>query len=237
MSHRNTRVIECLVCRQQRRRHNQECEMGQYFPIDRHEDFDRACYIFGLNNIIRLMQSVEKHQRHAAGNSILLEGRAWRLYPSSGLLGYQLELGSQVSSSLIELQNANRLLELCRNHANQDHDESNNPLLSLSLATPSSNPHLSNQLGSSASQMSSLAITPIEHMGGVETMEAYKINQIMSTRERGESSNTASNRNTTLQELQADDKGKQIVVEENESEATNEEEDSTPMEINAEPGE
>lgn len=52
-----------------------------------------------------------------------------------------------------------------------------------------------------------------------------------------EHSNTASNRNTTLQELQADDKGKQIVVEENESEATNEEEDSTPMEINAEPGE
>ncbi|CAI8608325.1 unnamed protein product [Vicia faba] len=112
----------CLVCRRLRRRCSDDCEIGQYFPSNRSDDFHSAVSLFGLTNLRRIMGSVEEHQRQTLANSILLEGKAWRLYPGRGLLGYELELDAQISSNLSEVETAERFLAYFKDQTNPNNE-------------------------------------------------------------------------------------------------------------------
>ncbi|KAJ1379146.1 Lateral organ boundary [Sesbania bispinosa] len=187
----------CPLCRRQRRRSGCDgnCEFGRYFPANRVEEFENAFRLFGVNNMLRILRTVEPQQRQAAADSIMIEGTAWRNNPPHGILGHELELRSQIRSSFRELQSVNQLLSFFRNQA-----------------TGGPNPNM--QMGNTsqpvgvATQLSTLAAgTPAG--GG---MDPIKPNRPETFLERGESSTVASKENVK-------EKGKEIVVEENESEA------------------
>lgn len=94
------------MCWHQRRRRNEDCEFSQYFLANKSTEFQNACRCIGLANLMRLVRSVEVDQRQATTNSILVEATAWKNNPC-GCLGYKLNLNSQISSSLRELEIAN----------------------------------------------------------------------------------------------------------------------------------
>lgn len=112
----------CLVCRRLRRRCPNDCEIGQYFPSNRSDDFHSALSLFGLTNLRKIMRSVEEHQRQTLANSILLEGKAWRLYPDRGLLGYKMELDAQISSTLNEVEIADKFLAYFKDQTNLNNE-------------------------------------------------------------------------------------------------------------------
>ncbi|KAE9590203.1 putative transcription factor AS2-LOB family [Lupinus albus] len=121
----------CPLCRRQNRRCNGDCVFGEYF-IKRSSDFENAYQIFGLNNMLKIMSAAEPHQREAAANSILDEGKIMRINPSSGCLGHELNIRAQELSYLRVQEVLNQVLEFCTQHLslvnpNQQVDKTSSP--------------------------------------------------------------------------------------------------------------
>ncbi|CAJ2662742.1 unnamed protein product [Trifolium pratense] len=122
MNQQNIDANKCLLCKRLRTtcNNNNNCEFGMYFPPHRNDDFKCALEVYGLTNIIRIMQSVEEDQRQATANSLLFEGFSWRFHPTNGLFGYKSFMDEQINSSLRELQILNNLLKFCKDHENSN---------------------------------------------------------------------------------------------------------------------
>jgi hypothetical protein len=127
MHQRNTRAITCLLCQHMRRRHDTDCEFGQYFSTSRHADFQCVIQILGLSRLMRIMRLIEPHQRQVVADSLLTEGEAWRSNSDRGFLEHQLVLGAQISTSLDEIEIARRLLAFCIDNANSNNAPSSMP--------------------------------------------------------------------------------------------------------------
>ena len=111
--HRN---VACVLCRYQHRRHDGSCEFGQYFASNRSIEFENACKLFGLANLLRLMRSAEASERQVMADSILIEGNMWSNDPIHGALGHVLTLNNQIQSIQRELQIVNTMLAQCPLH-------------------------------------------------------------------------------------------------------------------------
>ncbi|CAL0321611.1 unnamed protein product [Lupinus luteus] len=108
----------CPLCRRQNRRCTGDCEFGKYFN-KRASDFENAYQIFGLNNMLKIMRAAEPHQREAAANSILDEGKIMRNNPASGCLGHELNIRAEEVSYLRVQEVLNQVLEFCRQNLSQ----------------------------------------------------------------------------------------------------------------------
>ncbi|KAL2322268.1 hypothetical protein Fmac_026647 [Flemingia macrophylla] len=106
--------------RHQHRRHDDEsCEFGRFFPANKFVDFERACQLFGLANMLRLLRCVEPAERQAAADSIMREAVMWQNEPIDGVYGKVLRLTSQIKSSENELERVNALLSYHRDRARE----------------------------------------------------------------------------------------------------------------------
>ncbi|XP_061362838.1 LOB domain-containing protein 22-like [Gastrolobium bilobum] len=189
----------CLLCRRQRRRcDGRNCEFGQYFPGHMPDEFENAYRLFGLNNLLNIMRSVEPHQRQAAADSILAEGTSWRNDPVHGSLGYELNLRSQIISSLRELEAVNQLLAFFRDQATK----ANPPTMQIPPHTHRIS--LPNQPQTAG------------HVAGIDRVQPYKRESFHSSHEKGESSSTVASKEKMIveeKESEAHDKGKRIIVD------------------------
>ena len=86
----------CASCKHQRKKCDQNCELAPYFPASRYREFQNAHRLFGVSNILKVLNSVEPSQRQAAAESILMEGNARRNDPVNGCLGLIRDLKAQV---------------------------------------------------------------------------------------------------------------------------------------------
>ena len=127
MDERNRRAIICLLCRHMRRRHDADCEFGQYFSANKNVGFQSVIQVLGLNRLVWIMRLVEPLQRQVVANSLLTEGEAWRINSDRSFLGHQLEVGAQLNTSLDELEIARRLLAFCSDNANSNNAHSSMP--------------------------------------------------------------------------------------------------------------
>ncbi|XP_027356811.1 LOB domain-containing protein 25-like [Abrus precatorius] len=194
MNDENRGNYPCLICKQHRRRHDHSCIFGQYFPINRTVDFENASMLFGLSNLLRIMQDVDPQDRQHAADSILREGTTWINDIHHGPLGYVLNLRSQIQSCERQLENVNRLLAYCRDQANSTVQMGISPFAGSSAFHL---PQQNTQLGDSSIQFPNL--------GGTEFFS--------SSHEKGESSTIASKEKEDVdeeKESMVDDKGKNI---------------------------
>lgn len=105
----------CASCRHQRKRCDETCELAPYFPAKRYREFQNAHRVFGVSNIVKIMNAViEPHQRQAAADSILMEGNARRNDPVHGCLGIVRNLKSQIEFYEKQLEIANQQLAFFR---------------------------------------------------------------------------------------------------------------------------
>lgn len=118
MSQGNRNYFSCPICRNQRRRHDDNCEFGQYF-LGRSTDFESACRLFGFANLVRLMRSVEPSERQATADSILMEANIWDRDPINGAYGHVFNLVSQIQSFESELETINNWLAHIRDQQRQ----------------------------------------------------------------------------------------------------------------------
>lgn len=156
----------CILCKRRRITCHGNCEFGQYFPANRYEEFDNACSHFGLSNILRNLQAVRPHERQATAESLLIEGTMWTNDPVRGGLGVVLDLESQISSSLIELDTLKKLLKFYRDQASSSN-------LKTSTTSPIP-PQINTIVASSSTQIPNLAET-VRHIFIIAII-FYKIN-------------------------------------------------------------
>lgn len=104
----------CSSCKHQRKKCDQNCELAPYFPASRYHEFQNAHRIFGVSNILKIMNAVEPSQRQATAESILMEGNARRNDPVNGCLGIISNLKSQVEFYEKQLNIVNQHLAIYR---------------------------------------------------------------------------------------------------------------------------
>ncbi|RDX64674.1 LOB domain-containing protein 28, partial [Mucuna pruriens] len=179
MNEENIDYHACPLCRHQRRRHDDSCVFGQYFPYNRSIDFERACRLFGLGNLLRLMRFVEPSERQVIANSILREANMWANDPFHGAFGHVFNLISEIQSFERELEIVNKMLAYCQDQARQENQSSQIDIYPLVISSSSNIPQQNTQLGGSGTQIPSL--------GGADIHVNYF--------EKGESSTLASKEN------------------------------------------
>lgn len=117
----------CSLCRHEGNICHEECEYRQIFPGDRYQEFENAKRLFGVKNMVEIIQSVGAHERKAAADSMFLEANAWRNHPVHGPLGFASDLISQIQSLFNQLQAAKQQLEIFRHHQHLPLSPSSSP--------------------------------------------------------------------------------------------------------------
>ncbi|KAG5001062.1 hypothetical protein AAZX31_08G231300 [Glycine max] len=153
MSQGNRNYFSCPICRNQRRRHDDNCEFGQYF-LGRSTDFESACRLFGFANLVRLMRSVEPSERQATADSILMEANIWDRDPINGAYGHVFNLVSQIQSFESELETINNWLAHIRDQQRQPSSFSPN-IPNQSIQDEGSNTPIPSLIGADISTRSS----------------------------------------------------------------------------------
>ncbi|KAI9084329.1 hypothetical protein K1719_033671 [Acacia pycnantha] len=121
----------CSLCRHKGSVCKEECEYRQIFPGNRYQEFEKVKWLFGLKNMLTIIQSVEANQRQVAADSMFMEANAWRNHPVEGALGFASDLISQIHSLFNQLQAAKQQLEIFK----LQHDDNNNGLQTVPISS------------------------------------------------------------------------------------------------------
>ncbi|KAJ0090073.1 hypothetical protein Patl1_13479 [Pistacia atlantica] len=109
----------CAACKHQRKKCDGSCELAPYFPASRYGEFQHAQKLFGISNIQKIINSVEPNQRHAAAESILMEGNIRHNDPVHGCVGVVCKLQSQIDLYQSQLNALNQQLNFFREREKQ----------------------------------------------------------------------------------------------------------------------
>ncbi|CAN1266004.1 LOB domain-containing protein 27 [Linum perenne] len=142
----------CAACKYQRRKCTSECQLAPYFPANRPEMFRNAHKLFGVRNIVKILEKLDANQRQEAMHSIIWEANIRHLFPVDGCVGYIFRLQRQIHQAQMELDAIHAQLQMYRHqhqHQHQNHNpfsgevEDNNDMvpsqLELGMAPPAGN--------------------------------------------------------------------------------------------------
>ncbi|XP_040380865.1 LOB domain-containing protein 3-like [Oryza brachyantha] len=104
----------CAACKHQRRRCTPGCKLAPYFPAHQPDRFKNAHRVFGIKNILRLMETAGEERRNDAIKSVVYESDAWAVDGVRGAAGIVANLFRELRGLEAELAELNRQLELRR---------------------------------------------------------------------------------------------------------------------------
>ncbi|CAL9168207.1 unnamed protein product [Musa hybrid cultivar] len=116
----------CAACKYQRRRCPSDCPLAAYFPADQPKQFQNCHRLFGVSNILKIINRLDPPQKAEAMKSIIYEANIRDRDPVHGCLGVICTLHLQIQHLQLELDTATAQLALYRHHHHQ----------SLQLASP-----------------------------------------------------------------------------------------------------
>ncbi|KAI4326661.1 hypothetical protein MLD38_031950 [Melastoma candidum] len=108
----------CAVCKFQRRKCKPDCPLAPYFPADQPRMFHNAHRLFGVRNILKILEALHPSQRPIAMRTIIDEANMRDWYPVHGCLGVIHNLRTQIQMLEDELQAVYMQLEIYR-HGSQ----------------------------------------------------------------------------------------------------------------------
>ncbi|KAJ1386901.1 Lateral organ boundary [Sesbania bispinosa] len=113
----------CAACKYQRRRCSKDCPLAPYFPADKPKTFSNAHRLFGVANIIRIMNQVAHDEKDEAMKSIIFESDIRAKYPQHGCYGVIMQYQDMICKAAEELQYVQSLLTLYKesNYQMQHH--------------------------------------------------------------------------------------------------------------------
>lgn len=106
----------CAACKYQRRKCNPGCPLAPYFLPNKSKQFLNAHRLFGLRNIVRILNHLDPSQKNEAMRSIMYEADMRQRYPVLGCVGAIQTLQFQVQQAQEELQLLNSYLDTYRRH-------------------------------------------------------------------------------------------------------------------------
>ncbi|CAL5185832.1 unnamed protein product [Lathyrus oleraceus] len=127
----------CASCKLQRRRCLKDCLLAPHFPADKPITFANAHRLYGVSNMVRILENIPEEMRQIAMRTIIYESNVRLMFPVHGCLGVIKECCDMISEAFKELCQVKELLHYCKvNHLQQLN------LSSLLPSTSSQNPNL-----------------------------------------------------------------------------------------------
>ncbi|KAI4337143.1 hypothetical protein L6164_015592 [Bauhinia variegata] len=106
----------CAPCRHQRRRCPSNCPLAPYFPADQEQDFLNAHKLFGVGNILKIIQACQNsEQKRMAAQTMKWEAnRRADVDPVYGSAGIVWDFCQKIQSCQLELHSLLHQLALYR---------------------------------------------------------------------------------------------------------------------------
>ncbi|XP_039039103.1 LOB domain-containing protein 6-like [Hibiscus syriacus] len=104
----------CAVCKYQRRKCTKNCLLAPFFPANRHKDFLNTRKLFGVRNIIKIIENLTFQQRVIAVKTIIYQSNMRVFDPVGGCYKYILDLHKQIYRYQAELNLVNQQLAICK---------------------------------------------------------------------------------------------------------------------------
>ncbi|KAI3970575.1 hypothetical protein MKX01_024222 [Papaver californicum] len=125
----------CAACKYQRRKCSNECPLKPYFPADQPKMFQNAHRLFGVSNILKIINPLPPNQKMEAMRSIIYQSNIRDKHRVHGCVAIIEQLSFQIQQANLELDAVNTQLAIYRQQYNQ-----------LSTAVPPSESSPSSQL-------------------------------------------------------------------------------------------
>ncbi|KAK4396913.1 LOB domain-containing protein 27 [Sesamum angolense] len=113
----------CAACKYQRKRCNESCVLGRYFPLDRAEDFENVQRLFGIQNAVKILNSVAENEREKTVESLILEARMRRENPVHGPVEVEMRLRAEMERVKKELDMVKKELKFFKGDDDHDHHQ------------------------------------------------------------------------------------------------------------------
>ncbi|KAK6147711.1 hypothetical protein DH2020_018623 [Rehmannia glutinosa] len=107
----------------QRRRCDQICFYARYFPSKRTEDFQNVHILLGINNTMKIINSVNEQDRDKIVETLILEARIRNENPVHGPLEVENRLRAEIGKTKKELEIVNKQLQFFRGNNESPSDE------------------------------------------------------------------------------------------------------------------
>ncbi|KAI3954022.1 hypothetical protein MKW98_017846 [Papaver atlanticum] len=135
----------CAVCKYQRRKCSNECPLKPYFPADQPKMFQNAHRLFGVSNILKIINPLPPNLKSEAMRSIIYQSNIRDKHRVHGCIAIIEQLNFQYQQARLELDAVNTQLAICRQQYNQlspavpPSESSPSSQLQLGMGGPSSN--------------------------------------------------------------------------------------------------
>ncbi|CAL9193763.1 unnamed protein product [Musa hybrid cultivar] len=106
----------CAACKYQRRRCAADCPLAAYFPADQPKQFLNCHRLFGVSNILKIINRLDPPEQAEAMKSIIYESNIRDRDPVHGCLGLICSLHLHIHHLEQELEATNSQLLLHRHH-------------------------------------------------------------------------------------------------------------------------
>ncbi|KAL8493485.1 hypothetical protein ACS0TY_024627 [Phlomoides rotata] len=101
----------CAACTHLRRRCDENCVLAPYFPIEKTEEFQIVRRTFGIQNITKIISSVDENERDKTVETLILEARIRLENPVHGCLAVERKLEAEIEKVTKELVEVNKQLQ------------------------------------------------------------------------------------------------------------------------------
>ncbi|KAK9116916.1 hypothetical protein Sjap_015863 [Stephania japonica] len=94
----------CAACKYQRRKCSADCPLAPYFPPDQSKLFHSVHRLFGVSNVLKVLNHVNEDERPSAMHSIIHHARVRRDSPVHGYCAVIRALEHRIAQALLDLQ-------------------------------------------------------------------------------------------------------------------------------------
>nr|XP_009758025.1 PREDICTED: LOB domain-containing protein 27-like [Nicotiana sylvestris]XP_016490202.1 PREDICTED: LOB domain-containing protein 27-like [Nicotiana tabacum] len=95
---------KCAACTHLRKKCDANCQLAPYFPSNRTEDFQNVYQLFGVSNIINMLNSVDDEQKGKMAESLILEAKIRKENPVYGCLAIERKMMLAIEEAEKELE-------------------------------------------------------------------------------------------------------------------------------------
>ncbi|KAI3762617.1 hypothetical protein L1987_53054 [Smallanthus sonchifolius] len=123
----------CAACKYQRKRCTPECPLAPHFRPEQTEIFKNAHKLFGVRNILRILEHVNPALKNEAMRSIIYQANMRDRSPVHGCLGVIYQLQYQIRHAEKELYAVLSQLDLYKQHHRHQQEITSSPMESQQL--------------------------------------------------------------------------------------------------------
>ncbi|KAL4566552.1 hypothetical protein LXL04_030669 [Taraxacum kok-saghyz] len=106
----------CAACKYQRKRCNPDCPLAPHFRPEHPVVFKNAHKLFGVKNILRILEVIDPHHKTEAMRSIIYEANMRDRFPVHGCLTAVYDLRLQIRQAEDELHDVLTLIAFCKQY-------------------------------------------------------------------------------------------------------------------------